>query len=226
MLQGKYMDSQPFHQARMALLQQLGISVFVDGGANTGEYASHIRQSGFSGRIISFEPSSAAYAKLSNLAAHDSLWHCYQVALGEVEKNANFYLSANKMSHSLLPMKKQHTKSAPNSKYVATEVVKVMRLDSICSEFITKHDAVYVKLDLQGYEKYAIKGAADILHTVKVIEIELAMKPLYVGQMLYSDMIHWLDALGFHLHAYAHNFVDINTNEVLDINGIFIKRGV
>lgn len=222
-LNGSFMDPGEFHQTRMELLNQLGITVFLDGGANTGAFASHIRHSGFGGTIISFEPAPVEYNLLTQLALHDPDWECHQVALGDEEREALFHLAGNSESSSLLPMTEHHLTSAPESRYVGTETVRVTQLDTLCSTLLSSSPRIYMKLDLQGNEQAALRGAGNLLKHTVAIEIELACKKLYDGQLLYKDMIALLDSRGFRMFGYEHNFVDPNTHEVLEVNAIFLK---
>src|SRR6266704_6474169 len=50
------------------MLTHLGISVVFDVGAHVGQYATRLRNIGYRGRIISFEPQAAAVAVLSEKA--------------------------------------------------------------------------------------------------------------------------------------------------------------
>lgn len=220
---GRFWDPESFHRARMETLSRLGITVFVDGGANTGEYASHIRHSGYAGKIVSFEPSSVEFARLYELAAHDPDWECHRLALGDEDRIAHFHLAANSESSSLLPMLDRHLASAPESAYHGVEIVNVRRLDSVCSEFASGAERVYLKLDLQGFEKAALAGASRLLESTAAIEIELALVRLYEGQAVAEEMIAELRRLGFVMLGYEHNFVDPVTGEVLEVNGIGVR---
>src|SRR6266851_3297419 len=64
------------------LLPQLRVNCIVDVGAHTGEFGTFVRNLGYAGRIVSFEPTTAALARLRQTAKNDPRWHVYGLALG------------------------------------------------------------------------------------------------------------------------------------------------
>jgi len=56
------------------LLASYGVDCVFDVGANTGQYAEGLRNLGYKGRIISFEPLSAAHALLIENSRDDPEW--------------------------------------------------------------------------------------------------------------------------------------------------------
>src|SRR5215471_13906702 len=67
------------------MLTHLGISVVFDVGAHVGQYATRLRNIGYRGRIVSFEPQAAAFAELSEKAMLDPQWEVIRLALGDRE---------------------------------------------------------------------------------------------------------------------------------------------
>ena len=51
-------------------LRSLGVDVVLDVGANSGQYASRLREAGFDGRIASFEPLSGPFSRLQRSASN------------------------------------------------------------------------------------------------------------------------------------------------------------
>src|SRR4051812_12414371 len=76
-------------------LQARAVDVVLDVGANSGQYAIGLRQSGFQGRIVSFEPLAAPFAALTGNAEKDPLWDCHKYALGDTEGTVSVNVAGN-----------------------------------------------------------------------------------------------------------------------------------
>ncbi|MGI6186122.1 MAG: FkbM family methyltransferase [Brevibacillus sp.] len=209
---------------RSHLIAHKRIALVLDVGANTGQFASKLRQQGYRGRIVSFEPLSKEFAQLQQLASSDPHWDCKQVALGSTEGQAIINIAGNSYSSSLLPMLDRHVIGAPDSRYVGRETIVITRLDTLLPSLIHAHERVYLKLDVQGYELEVLKGAQRTLPHVDILEMELSLVPLYQHQLLYPAMIDYVDRLGFDLLYLERDFADYTTGEVLQVNGIFVRR--
>jgi len=57
----------------------------------------------------------------------------------------------------------------------------------------------YIKLDTQGSELEILKGAVDMLKTVRCIEVEVEFNPIYLGQPIFSEVDIFLRNQGFML---------------------------
>lgn len=58
----------------------------------------------------------------------------------------------------------------------------------------------FLKLDLQGAETDALRGAPEVLRNVEVIQIELSLVPYNLGAPLLAEMVERLLALGYVLY--------------------------
>src|SRR5579864_2237693 len=56
------------------MLASRNVSVVFDIGANVGQFGKELRLAGYRGRIVSFEPLSSAYARLTKATKGDSNW--------------------------------------------------------------------------------------------------------------------------------------------------------
>jgi hypothetical protein len=59
----------------MASVDRLEIDLIIDVGANEGQFSEEIRVGGYSGRIISFEPTTEAHSRLLKRSQRDPLWN-------------------------------------------------------------------------------------------------------------------------------------------------------
>jgi FkbM family methyltransferase len=207
------------------LLAYNNIDLVFDVGANIGQYAKLLRELGYSGRIVSFEPLSSAYSRLKAVSEKDPLWEIApQAAIGNQEGEIIINIAGNSQSSSALPMLDAHLESAPESAYSGSETVKLSRLDTLAKDYIkSETKSIFLKIDVQGLEKQVIEGATAILPLVKGIKLELSLVPLYEGQVLFKEMIDIVEKLGYELYGIEPGFTAEKTGRMLQMDGIFFK---
>ena len=207
------------------LLAYHNIDLVFDVGANIGQYAKLLRELGYSGRIVSFEPLSSAYSQLKAVSKKEPLWEIApQTAIGNQEGEITINIAGNSQSSSALPMLDAHLESAPESAYSGSETVKLSRLDTLAKDYIkSETKSIFLKIDVQGLEKQVIEGATAILPLVKGIKLELSLVPLYEGQVLFQEMIDIVEKLGYELYGIEPGFTAEKTGRMLQMDGIFFK---
>ena len=151
---------------RIKLLKNYQIDVVFDVGANIGQYGSELRNIGYKGRIISFEPTHDAFKKLQEISKNDNLWDVYNFSLGERDGTTAINISENSVSSSLLESLPELNESAPRASFVRTEEIEIKKLDSIFNSLNIKNKNIYLKIDTQGYEKQVLDGAGEFLKLV------------------------------------------------------------
>jgi FkbM family methyltransferase len=208
---------------RARLLASRGVDLLLDGGANVGQYALRTRHAGYRGRIVSFEPMATAYAELATRAASDPAWECRRHALGSASGDAELHVSRNSYSSSLLEIGERSVEAAPESEYVASEQVSVLPLDAIWDEVAAGARRPFLKLDLQGYELEALRGAERVLPRLTGVEVELSLGPLYEGAPTYREVIDYLEQAGFRLAGLEPEFFDPETAELLQAQASFVS---
>ena len=150
-------DSRSLSWWRTQVFRRNHIGLVIDVGANAGQTGRQLRSEGYSGRIVSFEPSSAAFALLVAAARSDPRWHAERAALGSQDGTVTLNVSGNSESSSVLQMLDRHVRSAPASRYVQTEQVPLRRLDSFRETLALTTEPSLLKLDVQGYEDQVLK---------------------------------------------------------------------
>jgi FkbM family methyltransferase len=208
-----------------ALLGAHDIDTILDVGANRGQYGTNLRRLGYRGQILSFEPLSDAHAALVKVASNDPAWTVAPpMALGDEDGTTTINVSANSFSSSLLPLGDLHRQAAPQSEFVGTEEVQLSRLDTVLPTLIALDGkAVFLKLDVQGFETSVLRGATELLKGVRGVQIELSLVTLYEGQDLYMDVIGAMVELGFELYAIEGGFTDPQSGRMLQADGIFFR---
>jgi FkbM family methyltransferase len=206
-------------------LQSRQVDVVLDVGSNSGQYAASLRRAGYQGRIISFEPLSEPFSILESRASKDSLWDCHRYALGDVDGTISINVAGNAgQSSSVLPMLKSHQSALPAANYIGTEEVPIYRLDSVAPQILRSADAVFLKVDVQGFEKQVLDGSGSTVNDRCVgMQLELSFVPLYEGGMLVREALDLVYSLGFTLTGLLPCFTDLRDGRTLQADGIFFR---
>jgi len=207
------------HLRRPLLLAAEEIGVVLDVGASDGSWARELRADGYQGRIVSFEPLAESFTALERTAD----WEVHRLALGDRSGRTRLHVAANRQSSSLLPMADRHVRAAPESAVVGANEVEVARLDDLGA--VRPGERAYLKLDVQGAELDVLRGSAQTLGAVRVVEAELSAVELYAGQALLGEVTEHLRVAGFDLIGLEPSFRDRVTGDLLQANGFFRRRG-
>ena len=208
---------------RQRLLTEHGVDLVLDVGAARGGYAQELREFGYRGRIVSFEPIAAAYTDLKAASAGDPDWACVHSALGGTAGKQTINIASNSDSSSLLPMSDEHRSAAPQVDYVGTEEISVARLDDVAPEHLAPASRPFLKIDTQGFEREVLAGGAETLPKCVGLQLELSFVPLYSGGMLVDEAISFAYDHGFRMVAFAQGFTD-PSGAMLQADGVFFRQ--
>ena len=206
------------------LLKHHAIETVIDVGANEGQFGLELRQHGFKGLIVSVEPQSNAFGKLQMIAKGNGPWEVRQCAAGDKEAYVDLNIAANSLSSSLLPMEAKHKEAAPESSYVSTERVKVLALDSLFGPKLNQMGRIFLKIDVQGFEKQVLAGADRVLESAVGVLLETSLVPLYGGSMCLPEALEIMKAKGFLLYHTDRIFWDAKTQQTLQLDCTFFKQ--
>ncbi|MEO6627390.1 MAG: FkbM family methyltransferase [Aquihabitans sp.] len=214
---GSYSNS--FAARRQQLLGYHGVTTVIDVGANVGQYATGLRASGFTGKIVSFEPLTRPYTALQLASRADPLWDVERMALGAEDGTVTLQISEDDVFSSVLASTPKNHSANALTRTIGTEQAPVRRLDDV----IDSSADTAVKIDVQGFEDQVVAGATAVLGEAPVLELELTLTPLYQGQWLIRDALGVMDELGFELALTENIMLDRASGRSLQINGIFVK---
>jgi FkbM family methyltransferase len=179
-------------------LQGAGIATIIDGGANDGTGAVRFRELFPNAEIHSFEPLPHLFGELKTCLNGDSRFFPYEVALGDRVSKATLEVNSDPYSSSLIPMAAEGTAFAPKMRGISCIDVNVTTLDQWASGRKLP-GPLLLKLDLEGYELAALRGAEEFLSQADYVLIEVSFVLLRAGQPTFSEIHGFLESRGFRM---------------------------
>ena len=178
----------------MDFIQHRNIDVVLDVGANVGQFGASLRNKGYQGKIVSFEPLGFEFQKLAAIAKADRNWEAHNFALGAAPGDATINVSEFSVFSSIQKLSNAATEFDTRAAVRRTETIKVRALDEL---FPAVFGNVLLKIDTQGYERQVLEGGRQMLPQVKGILLELPIVRLYEGAWEFHEAAEFMASIGF-----------------------------
>jgi FkbM family methyltransferase len=206
--------------------QGINPKTVIDIGANVGQFAIASANLFKDARVYAFEPVPDTNQQLcKNIAKSNNKSNrikSYAIALGNEEGEVVFNVNSHSHSSSILPLATAHTEAFPDAKEVQKITVKVTTLDRVLAD-IKFTSPTLLKIDAQGYEGNILKGATETLKRVDMVLLEGSFKQMYEGEMLFSDILNLMAEKGFRFSRPVGWLSDPRTDEVLQMDALFVR---
>lgn len=199
--------------------------VVVDAGAHTGTSVPAILASFPDASIHLVEPLPDHVEAIREKYGGDDGVVIHPVAAGPNERRVDFNVLEDSERSSVLEPNggrqegRDGRESGRSSGDVVEKIIKVRqnRIDNLVDS------ADVLKLDVQGYEEQAIRGAAGILPSLSAVVLEVTFVPQYEGQALFSDVNELLEKRGFNLYDFFDHVHDPD-GQLVSADAVFVKN--
>lgn len=186
----------------MSVFERAEVDCVLDVGAHKGEYGRLLREYGYDGHIVSFEPVSANARILEEHARVDPKWTVMDYALGQTEDDASIHVSRRSALASFRPLSSYAKDLWPEEALIdEVERVAQRRLDNVLADDLRDWlgHRLFLKIDTQGWESEVMTGAGEYLGQIRGVQVEVSVKPIYDGMTRYLETLTLLEAHGFEL---------------------------
>jgi FkbM family methyltransferase len=168
-------------------------------GAHWGQEAPAYSASGVE-RVVFVEAIPAVFEKLQkNIAPYSAFRAICALCSDVTGSDIEFNISSNEGGSSSMLGLGNHANLYPQISYVETLRLKAITADDLVGEQTPGEKFDLLVLDTQGAEMHVLRGATDILRTVKALWIEVSEEPLYEGGCTFDEVTHYVRQFGFRL---------------------------
>jgi FkbM family methyltransferase len=182
-------------------------AVVVDVGANIGIYSEFLSQRvGPTGLVHSFEPSPDNFRRLSAATRNLPNVRISQAAVGERTGEARLYISDKlNVDH------RAYTTDGDSRRAVPTEMI------ALDDYFKPGQNVDLIKMDIQGYELHALRGAQRVLRENSSINLLLEFWPAGLEQagVDWEELVETLQGLSMNLTLVrTHGLIPFDARDV------------
>lgn len=196
------MDAEDIWTTASRLLQGSVPRVIIDGGANQGDMAQWFFAEYPLAEIHCFEPDPETFGPLAARFSAKSRVQPVNAAIAAVAGTANLHRCTESAASSLYPRNRSGRRYYYSHLVMqGTIAVATVTLDQFCREKGIEHIDL-LKLDLQGGEHAALRGAAGLLRAqaIDVIATEFFIVPHYEGAPLLDSIWSLLRDHGYDMY--------------------------
>jgi len=212
----------------LQLFDHLKIDTVLDVGPNHGQFASNLREFGYSGWIYSFEPVKSIYDALETRMAGDNRWRGFNCALGEVDERLSMNVSkGDGQASSFLTFNEDGPERWGDAHRVArTEEVEVRRLEHVLDLIVAERPrgGIYLKLDTQGLDLTVLRGAGEKISLIDGMQAEIAAHQFYEGMVSFGEAISAYQKLGFDITGVFPLSREFDNLRVIEFDFVFMRK--
>ncbi len=183
------------------LLAGAPVTVIFDVGANAGDTVEVYRRLFPTAAIHAFEPFPDAHRRLAERYLSEPLVQPHQCAVTDAAGTRRLHVNEVDYTNSLLPLSRSAAWIDVSQKDLGIAIdVPAVTLDGFCAtEGLARIDVL--KMDVQGGEGMALRGAADLLDrgAVRLLYLEVLFASLYDGQAYFRDVVDILERHSYQL---------------------------
>jgi len=215
-------------------------NTIVDIGGNFGWYSCHFAHLvGETGKVHVFEPTNIIDDLKNNLILNEFAGRCElnKIALGNETGSATLFIP-KKLGTAFASLRKHNNQNSDDAINFSVNIEKLD--DYVLANKIDKID--FIKIDIEGAEYLALKGAEMILEKYKpMILLEIQEEHTKYFDHSPDELITYLTELGYNIYdvdqnelgtlrkiksfgeAKNYNFLALQNDHILKENGLFLK---
>jgi FkbM family methyltransferase len=192
------MGQMPTLRDRVGNFARLGFkaNVIVDGGAHKGKWTQTVSEFFPNSKFILVEPNPTVYTHIKDTLSSNIQHTVVTAALGETKSRLRLNIWDDVDTELVGSSLCGHVRGEA-AKQVEVDVVPLDSLIDIYNEVPN-----FVKLDLQGYEIHALKGATETLKHAELMIIEFGLLDAYVDRTTVRELINFM-------HEYDYSLYDL-----------------
>ncbi len=185
------------------LLQNHTVDTIFDVGAHVGKKTNRYRTLFPSAKIYAFEPSGDSFNLLKDRFLEDSRIMPQNVGVSNEAGKAEFHLNSFSETNSLFATSEDILSHDDPDLYAPIQKVSIelVTIDDFAQDnAIDRIDIL--KLDVQGAELLALKGAKEMLKTqsISLIRSEVEFSKIYENQALFHEIADFLHSFGYQMY--------------------------
>jgi FkbM family methyltransferase len=216
-----------FRHVMLETLTRLNVNCVLDIGANAGRYGKSLRDIGYQGWLVSFEPVPPVYRKLGEAVAGDTRWRTFPWALGDREQECEINCFSDDEFSSFRDVTAfAKTRYTDMTKLVEKVRVPMKRLDQVLDDCIQgiPDPRLYLKIDTQGFDLQVLDGAQGVLDRMLGAQTELAFKAVYEGSPGYRDSLRIFSERGFDVVDFLPITRDSDGLTAVEMDCVMVQR--
>lgn len=201
------------------------VRTILDIGAYLGETVVTYRRLFPSATVHCFEPVTSSFESLKAIAARDQRVLPIQAVVSDQVGTAKLHVSRFAFNSSTLPPAARASEVVQADLFEGAEPTRVesTTIDHFCLDSRIEHIDI-LKLDIQGGELAALRGAAQMLlrGAVSLVYTEVLVAPLYQGQSGVGELFNELERYGYRVYG-LYNFAFGAGSQLYQIDAILLS---